>query len=41
MVIWGGGYAYQRLYTRDTVDVKHGYIPVDWTDGGQAYIGPM
>ena len=38
MVIWGGGYAFQRTYTRDEVTATD-YVKLDWTDSG--YIGPM
>ncbi|RMZ76664.1 hypothetical protein DV738_g4782, partial [Chaetothyriales sp. CBS 135597] len=38
MGTWGGGYAYQRTYTRATVSAPD-FIPMDWTDKG--YIGPM
>ncbi|KAI9054902.1 hypothetical protein LZ554_002046 [Drepanopeziza brunnea f. sp. 'monogermtubi'] len=31
MVIWGGGYAYQKGYTRATVTEPH-FQPTDWTD---------
>lgn len=34
MAIWGGGYAFQKTYSRDS-----GEIGVDFTDSG--YIGPM
>lgn len=35
MGIWGGGYAFERTYTRESaLDIKK-----DWTDSG--YIGPM
>lgn len=36
--IWGGGYAFQRRYTRETVK-KDGYKKTDWIDSG--YTGPM
>ncbi|KAB8073595.1 MFS general substrate transporter [Aspergillus leporis] len=36
MAIWGGGYAFQKTYTRDSVSEE---TAVDWTDSG--YIGPM
>jgi hypothetical protein len=39
MVIWGGGYAFQKGYTRESVDKDAGYISMDWTDSG--YVGPM
>ena len=38
MAIWGGGYAWQRTYTRAEVS-KDGYVKLDWTSSG--YIGPM
>ncbi|KAI9816195.1 MAG: hypothetical protein M1827_001796 [Pycnora praestabilis] len=38
MAIWGGGYAWQRQYTRAEVTVKT-YIKLDWTSSG--YVGPM
>jgi hypothetical protein len=38
--IWGGGYAFQKGYTRADVDPKSGTLkPLDWTSSG--YIGPM
>ena len=37
--IWGGGYAYEKTYTRD--DALNGTLKLwDWTDGGE-YVGPM
>lgn len=42
-VIWGGGYAWQKMQpTRDVVSQPN-YEPnkVDWTDGGHLFIGPM
>jgi len=41
MVIWGGGYAYEKTYTRDTVNVKINpdYTPTDW--GTSGYVGVM
>jgi len=39
MAVWGGGYAYAKLYTRDSVAVGSGYVPTDWSDHG--YVGPM
>jgi len=44
MAIWGGGYAFQKTYTRAEVSVKDAagnltYVKLDWTDSG--YIGPM
>jgi len=43
MVTWGGGLAYQKQYTRATVDVKinPSWVPIDWSDGGKLYIAPM
>ena len=38
MAIWGGGYAWQRGYTRKTV-ADPSFIPTDWTTSG--YVGPM
>lgn len=37
--IWGGGYAFERTYTRASVDPKAGYLGADWEDSG--YAGPM
>jgi hypothetical protein len=39
MAVWGGGYAYQKGYTRETVDPLNGFVANDWTDDG--YVGPM
>ncbi|KAI2794491.1 UNC93-like protein [Penicillium oxalicum] len=43
MVIWGGGYAWQKRYTRESVGkeaIKNGtFTPWDWTTPG--YVGPM
>jgi len=47
MVVWGGGYAFQKGYTRAEVnvgvatpdDLSDDYATYDWTDDG--YIGPM
>ncbi|KAH8804745.1 DUF895 domain membrane protein [Xylogone sp. PMI_703] len=39
MAIYGGGYAYEKQYTRESVAPGSGYIPTDWTDSD--YIGPM
>ncbi|KAL3444837.1 MFS general substrate transporter [Aspergillus insuetus] len=36
--IWGGGYAYEKTYTRATVSNPN-FVPTDWTTPG--YIGPM
>lgn len=38
MVIWGGGYAWQKGYTRAETTAK-GYEKKDWTSSG--YVGPM
>ncbi|MCJ1320542.1 hypothetical protein MMC15_005882 [Xylographa vitiligo] len=38
MVIWGGGYAFQKNYDRAATDAKD-YITMDWTTSG--YAGPM
>jgi len=41
MAIWGGGYVWERGYTRETVDPKLNpdFVPTDWTTPG--YVGPM
>ncbi|DAA74776.1 TPA_exp: DUF895 domain membrane protein [Trichophyton benhamiae CBS 112371] len=39
MAIWGGGYAFAKGYTRESVDPEAGYKGKDWGDNG--YIGPM
>ncbi|RAL64249.1 hypothetical protein DID88_002141 [Monilinia fructigena] len=42
MVTWGGGYAFEQTYTRESTNTVTGdYVPVDWTAGGKNYIGPM
>jgi hypothetical protein len=38
MAIWGGGYAFQKTYTREAVSGED-FDGKDWTDSG--YIGPM
>lgn len=38
MVIWGGGYAWQKGYTRADTSPKN-VVKTDWTDAG--YVGPM
>ena len=38
MVIWGGGYAWQKNYTRPEVTAKT-YVKDDWTTSG--YGGPL
>lgn len=39
--IWGGGYVYERTYTRESVDQKLNpdFVPTDWATPG--YVGPM
>ncbi|PNY22488.1 UNC93-like protein [Tolypocladium capitatum] len=39
--IWGGGYAYEEGYTRESVDPKLNpdFVSMDWTTDG--YVGPM
>lgn len=39
MAIWGGGYDFQKGYTRASTSTASGYAGKDWTDSG--YIGPM
>ncbi|KAK4102463.1 MFS general substrate transporter [Parathielavia hyrcaniae] len=41
--IWGGGYAWQRQQvSRDIVEATDTtYERVDWTDGGERFIGPL
>ncbi|MCJ1398936.1 hypothetical protein MMC11_002137 [Xylographa trunciseda] len=38
MVIWGGGYAFQKNYDRAATEAKD-YVTMDWTTTG--YVGPM
>lgn len=38
MIIYGGGYAWEKQYTRATVASKH-FVPTDWSTPG--YAGPM
>ncbi|MCJ1384486.1 hypothetical protein MMC17_007603 [Xylographa soralifera] len=38
MVIWGGGYAFQKNYDRAVTEAKD-YVTIDWTTTG--YVGPM
>lgn len=38
MAIWGGGYAFEKTYTRETV-LDPSFKHMDWTDDG--YVGPM
>jgi len=37
MIVWGGGYAFQKQYTR--ADVKNGLLKYDWKTEG--FVGPM
>lgn len=39
MVIWGGGYAFEKTYTRASVSADSGYVSKDWSDSG--YVGVM
>ena len=47
IVIWGGGYAFQKTYVRDTTTdfndpvavAKSEALKYDWTSNG--YVGPM
>ncbi|KAK5159106.1 hypothetical protein LTR16_012416, partial [Cryomyces antarcticus] len=47
MAVWGGGYAFQKRYTREQVhagdatpkDTSDDYVKMDWTTSG--YVGPM
>ncbi|GJD02274.1 Major facilitator superfamily transporter [Colletotrichum higginsianum IMI 349063] len=42
MAIWGGGYAWQRKQApRSEIEGNEAYPTIDWTDGGELYIGPM
>lgn len=38
MAIWGGGYAWQKQFTRAETSPKD-YVKMDWTSSG--YVGPM
>lgn len=38
MAIWGGGYAWQKQYTRSETSADD-YVKMDWTTSG--YVGPM
>lgn len=38
MVIWGGGYAWQKKFNRAETSAD-GYVKLDWTSSG--FIGPM
>ncbi|KAK4176183.1 major facilitator superfamily domain-containing protein [Triangularia setosa] len=42
-VIWGGGWAWQRLQVpREVLEAPDStHRRIDWTDGGEKYIGPM
>ncbi|KAJ5622343.1 hypothetical protein N7528_005575 [Penicillium herquei] len=37
--IYGGGYAYEKTYTRASVQASTGFQATDWTSSG--YVGPM
>ena len=39
--IWGGGYAFEKTYTRETIKAAQdaGWLGQDWSDDG--YVGPM
>ncbi|KAF7562280.1 hypothetical protein G7046_g1876 [Stylonectria norvegica] len=37
--IWGGGYAFEKTYTRESVSPDSGFVPEDWTHSG--YVGLM
>ncbi|KAI9826498.1 MAG: hypothetical protein M1819_007347 [Sarea resinae] len=39
MAIWGGGYAWQKRYTRKDVNKANGWVGWDWDHSG--YVGPM
>lgn len=39
MATWGGGYAFQRTYTRESTSDNTDYVGVDFTEA--RYIGPM
>lgn len=39
MAIWGGGYAFEKTYTREDVLPENGYVGMDWTHDG--YVGLM
>jgi MFS family permease len=43
MAVWGGGYAWQKMQApREVVSSEEVPYPhIDWTDGGEMYIGPM
>jgi MFS family permease len=38
-VIWGGGYDFQKGYTRESTLGDDNFVPMDFTDSG--YVGPM
>jgi hypothetical protein len=38
MVVWGGGYAWQKKYTRATTSADD-FVPTDWETPG--FVGPM
>lgn len=39
MVVWGGGYAFAKTYTRESTSTESGFVPTDWSTPG--YVGPM
>lgn len=39
LAVFGGGYAFQTTYTRESVSEASGYVHKDWSDPG--YVGPM
>jgi hypothetical protein len=39
LVVFGGGYAFQTGYTRESVAKGSGFVSKDWSDSG--YVGPM
>jgi MFS family permease len=42
MVIWGGAYAAAaKQDSRDIVEGTKNYVGIDWTDGGEKFLGPM
>lgn len=40
-IIWGGGWAFQSKQPSRAVVSSEAHRKIDWTDGGEAYIGPM
>ncbi|OLN81962.1 UNC93-like protein 7 [Colletotrichum chlorophyti] len=41
MAIWGGGYAWQKKQVSREATEASDFVAIDWTDGGELYIGPM